>query len=183
MSGEKMASEILTTANQSRTATNGSTMLNVPSTAVKTFHQRKDTGLTILLSIGDTCLTSVIGDRKPKIVWDKLKAIYRSKLEESVDKYLSKYQKLNIEGSKTEISYVNRLRQLKSNIAKIGNPSNDKKCRDLLCGLENEFSVTVEVIRPTEKSILESISLVVVQERTISKKENKGETTDSAFIV
>lgn len=53
----------------------------------------------------------------------------------------------------------------------------------MLRGLREEFCVTAEVIRATDKSITESISLLVVQEATVEERETKIENNDSAFMI
>lgn len=110
--------------------------------------------------------------------------MYKSTSEANVDAYLSKYQSINTETSETVMSYASKLRELENKLAEIGSPVTDKeKRRALLRGLREELNVTAEVIRATDKSLVESISLLVVQEETNEKKEDKIENYDSAFIV
>lgn len=89
-----------------------------------------------------------------------------------------------MDSSESIMSYVNRLRELENKLAEIGSHEKDKeKGRALLRGLRDEFNITAEVIRATDKSIPEAISLLVIQEATITKKEDANGNSDSAFIV
>lgn len=153
-------------------------------TVAKKYQQRKDTALTtFLLTNEDTCFSDVIGDREPKEVWDKLKAMYISSSEANVDAYLSRYQSIYMETSETIMSYVSKLRELENKLAEIGNPVSEKeKRRALLRGAREELKLSVEVIRATDKTLAESISLLVVQEGKAEKKENNNKSHDSAFI-
>lgn len=132
--------------------------------AKKKFEQRQDIAVTnLFLTIEDTCLSSVISLRNPKDIWDTLKEMFKSTSEASIDSYLVQYQQLSMRSTEKIMAYVNRLREIENKLAEIGHPVSDKdRRRTLLRGLRTDFAVTAEVIRATEKTINEAISLLVV---------------------
>lgn len=81
----------------------------------------------IFLTNEDTCLSHVIGDRESKNVLNKLKCMYKSASEATVDSYLSRHQSINMDISETVMSYVNNLRELENKLAEIGSSVDDKQ--------------------------------------------------------
>lgn len=109
--------------------------------------------------------------------------MFKCTSEANVDEYLPRYKSIEMESSETVMSYVSKLLELENKFGEIGCPINDKeKCWALLRGLKEEYKVIAEVVGATNKSPSGAISLLVVQEAAIKKKESKQEV-DSAFII
>lgn len=92
-----------------------------------------------------------------------LNGVHKLSSEASVDVYLSQYQFRTMDLNKNVMRYVNLLRELENILSESGSHISDKeKSLALISGLRKEFSVSVEVIRATNKLFPESIQLLVV---------------------
>ena len=71
------------------------------------------------------------------------------------------------------VEYSNRLEMLVNELVSTGHKvSEDEKERALRRGLRNEFEITTQVIRVTEKKYAEAVALLIIQESTSSSKED-----------
>lgn len=118
--------------------------------------------------------------RDPKEIWETLKNTIQSVSEASINAYLVQYQNIRMPEYEKIVRYVNRLREVQNKFAEIGHKPETDERRVLLRGLREEFSITAEVIRGTDKKIENSVALLVVSEATISDGSNSNTPTNNS---
>ena len=137
------------------------------------FRQKQDQALAYIFSVIDaSCKYSVMTLRDPAEVWNTLKSTFQKVSEASVDAKLTRLQNLQMNADEKVVEYANRLDMLVNELASTGHKvSEDEKKRSLLRGLRNEFEITTQVIRVTEKKYAEAVALLIIQESTSSSKD------------
>ena len=153
--------------------------------AVDKYNRRRNVAVTnLLLTIEDSVSAAVISLRNPKEIWDILQKTNQQVSEASIDAYLAQYQNVRMAPDEKVMTYVNRLKHLENKLAEVGhNISKTEKRRTLLRGLREEFAVTAEVVRATEKDVSEAIAQLIVFEATMdeSTTSNSDEQDAKAF--
>ena len=147
---------------------------------------KKDQAIALLLMcIEYDCIAPVISLRDPTKIWITLDDMFKATSAAMVDAYVAQYQKLKMRPSEKVMQYVNRMKELQNKLTAVGHTvDNAEKKRILLRGLRAEFAVTVGVIRATEKSVQDSVGLLVIHEAegTVSKV-NAPAKLEQAFPV
>lgn len=107
----------------------------------------------------------VISRRNTMNIWRELKEIHKASSEAIIDSYIVQYQNQRMESSEKAMKYVNLITEVENKLMAVGHAlSASEKKRVLLRVLCGEFAVISGMIRATEKSLQESIEILVIQE-------------------
>ena len=133
------------------------------------FDQKNDIALsTILLLVHDSYVSPVLHLKEHKKVWDTLKAQYETVNQASKDALLERYQNSKMGNNEQVLQYRAQLSEIEAKLTAVGYaPNDEEKLRALLRGLRPEFAITAEVIRATNKSLVEGLALLINKEATI----------------
>lgn len=158
------------------------------SDTFKKYQRRRNVALTtLLLTIENPVVASVISLRSLMQVRDDLKDMFESVSKASIDALLIQLQNFRMKPDERIMSYVNRLVEIENKLVSIGHRvDNEEKLRALLRGLRSEFGVTAKVVRVTDKTFSEAVSQLVVDEGTIVVDEKStpvGEPTQALPVM
>lgn len=110
-------------------------------------HQhKKDKAFSLIIMSGkEECESSVLTLREPISVWAKLRNIYQTVFEASIDARMIQLQNIEMLETETITQYSNKISNLVSELAAIGHGiAKSEKKRHLLRGLLDDFAVTAQ---------------------------------------
>ena len=131
--------------------------------------QKRDVALAyIMMSITPSCKAAVMMCREPREVWRKLKKLYQSVSEASIDANRTRLHELKMREKDSIIEYSNKIQNLVNELQAAGHSISELEMkRALLKGLRSEFVVTAEVIRSSGVYYSTAVSNLIIRESTM----------------
>lgn len=109
----------------------------------------------ITMSITPSCKATVMTCRGPHEVWQRLKKIFQTVSEASIDAKLTRLHEIKMAEKDCVIEYSNKIQNLLNELQAAGHSVSELVMKlALLRGLRNEISVTAYVIRSSGLNII-----------------------------
>lgn len=134
--------------------------------AVTMHAQLKDKALLIIMmAIRDESKPSVLTLRDPEILWNRLRTIYQTNSESSIDSKILHMQSIRVKLSETILQYTIRLTNIANELAVVGYVVSDmQKERYILRGLTAEYRFTAQIIRANQRTYDQAVADLIVHE-------------------
>ena len=137
----------------------------------------------LLISVDALCKTMVMALRDPREVWMRLRKKYRTVFKAAVDAESTKLQSISMIPDEQVIQYAKKIEHLVKRLAVAGPAvAALERGRALLHRAREEFSFIAQVIRATSKDFNESISQLIIHQRSINNEVGSKNMALSAIL-
>lgn len=117
----------------------------------------------IMMSYALSCKAAEMTCRDPCELWNKLKKLFLSVSEASIDAKLTRLQNIKMTAKDSVLEYPNRSEGLVTELQKAQNQILELKMKcALFCGIRRELAITVEVIRLSKMDNNTAVSNLII---------------------